>query len=341
MRGNSLAGLFRVLLVVAGCSASVAAAAQPAVSPSNALPPWHVPNPDALPDNQQGREVRLGRDLIARTSVLIGPDAPDPGQRYTGNGLDCESCHINAGTKRYGLPLAGIWPFYPAFSARLGKIETLTERINDCMQRSMNGRPLPPDGPEMTAMLTFLKFIGGAEQAQALTHGRAVPRLALLDRAADPQHGREVYGAMCAVCHQPNGGGVRAASAGSTAPRKRYLFPPLWGRDSYNDGAGMGRNITAAWFVHANMPQGATFADPALSLGDAYDVAAYINQQPRPHKAHLEKDYPDRWLKPADAAFPPLLGPFGRLQHELGPWPPIIEWLKAHAPSAARPPFVD
>ena len=149
MRGNSPAGLLRVLFVVIGCSAAVVAAAQPvATSPTDASSPWQVPNPDALPDNQQGREVRLGRDLIARTSALIGPDAPDPGKRYAGNGLDCESCHINAGTKRYGLPLAGIWPRYPVFSARLGKIETLAERINDCMQRSMNGRELPRTAPK-------------------------------------------------------------------------------------------------------------------------------------------------------------------------------------------------
>lgn len=339
MRGNSLFVLLRILVLVASYIPAVAAAAPPiATSPTDVSSPWQVPDPNTLPDDQRGREVRLGRDLIARTSALLGPDAPDPRKRYAGNGLDCASCHINAGTQRYGLPLAGIWPLYPAFSARLGKIETLAERINDCMQRSMNGRPLPPDGAEMAAMLAYLRFIGGAEQARASEPGRGVPRLALLGRAADPKHGRTVYLATCAACHQPNGGGVRSSSA---APGKRYVFPPLWGPDSYNDGAGMARNITAAWFVHANMPQGTTFADPVLSPGDAYDVAAYINQNPRPQKAQLDRDYPDRWLKPADAAFPPLLGPFSPLQHELGPWPPIEDWLKAHAPAGREGPLVD
>lgn len=123
--------------------------------------------------------------------------------------------------------------------------------------------------------------------------------------------------------------------------QRLYLFPPLWGAESFNDGAGMARNIAAAWFVRANMPKGVTFADPVLSPEDAYDVVAYVNSQPRPHKADLDKDYPDRWLKPADAAFPPLLGPFTPQQHALGPWPPIIEWLKAHSPSSHRAPLVD
>ncbi len=60
--------------------------------------------------------------------------------------------------------------------------------------------------------------------------------------------------------------GVRYSSGrASVAIKDAISFPPLWGADSYNDGAGMARNITAAWFVHANMPQGATFADPLLS----------------------------------------------------------------------------
>lgn len=190
----------------------------------------------------------------------------------------------------------------------------------------------------MAAILAYLKFIGAGP---ATVPGQGVPQLPLPERAADPAHGEKVYQSTCAACHGPQGGGVRYAPSEQRRQRKLYLYPPLWGADSYNDGAGMARNIAAAWFMHANMPQGVTFANPLLSPDDAYDVAAYVNRQPRPHKADLEKDYPDRWLKPTDAAFPPLLGPFGRLQHEFGPWPPIMQWLKAHAPSAARPPLVD
>jgi thiosulfate dehydrogenase len=331
-----IARLF-LLAVVSGAPSAVVRA-QPAAEPHpNAVAAWQVPDPAALPDDALGRQVRLGRDLVGHTSVLLGPDAP-PNSRFTGNGLDCQSCHLKSGTQRFALSLVGVWQAYPAFSARAGKVQSLAARVNDCMERSMNGRSLPEQGVEMAAILAYLKFIG-AEPAAA---GRAVPKLPLPQHAADPVHGAAVYRNTCSACHGPDGAGVRYSPVEQRRRQRRYFFPPLWGADSYNDGAGMARTITAAWFVHANMPQGVTFADPLLSPEDAYDVAAYINQQPRPHKALLEKDYPNRWLKPADAAFPPLLGPFSRQQHALGPWPPIVDWLKTHAPpSAQAPPMVD
>ena len=87
------------------------AVAQPAAAVS-----WNVPDPDTLPNDAFGRTVRQGRDLIVKTSSLIGPDAADPAKRYAGNGLDCQSCHLQAGTQRFGLPLAGIWGVFPPTS---------------------------------------------------------------------------------------------------------------------------------------------------------------------------------------------------------------------------------
>src|SRR5262249_6321428 len=105
-------------------------------------------------------------------------------------------------------------------------------------------------------------------------------------------------------------------------------FPPLWGPDSYNDGAGMARSITAARFIRANMPFGVDFEHPVLTPEDAFDVAAYVNSHPRPHKEGTEADYPNRLLKPADAAYPPFADPFPADQHRIGPWPPIERWLR-------------
>src|SRR5580704_16903270 len=124
---------------------------------------WQVPDPDSLPDDAYGRAVRQGRDLIVKTSSLIGPDAPDPARRYGGNGLDCQSCHLIAGTQRFGLPLAGIWGVIPLYIARENEVRTMEDRINGCMERSLNGKALPVDGPEMKAMLTYIKFISSAE----------------------------------------------------------------------------------------------------------------------------------------------------------------------------------
>ncbi|HEY4042351.1 MAG TPA: c-type cytochrome [Rhodopila sp.] len=298
-------------------------------------PAWQVPDPNTLPDDAFGRAVRQGRDLITRTSSLIGPDAGDPAKRYGGNGLDCQSCHLQAGTQRLGLPLAGVWGVFPTYIARENAVRTLEDRINGCMERSMNGKPLPVDGPEMKAMLSYIKFISSAERVGQSLDGRNTPALPLPEEAAEPVHGRQVYAAMCAICHGPDGQGQRLAPAEAEDSGRRYRFPPVWGSDSFNDGAGMARVITAARFVHANMPFGTTFETPQLSARDAFDVAAYVDTQPRPHMGGLEADFPDRSRKPVDAAYPPFFGPFAADQHRLGPWPPIQAWVKANG-SAAR-----
>ena len=61
-----------------------------------------------------------------------------------------------------------------------------------------------------------------------------------------------------------------------------YLHPPLWGPDSFNAAAGMHRRAMAAGFIHDNMPLGATGRAPTLAPQDAWDIAAFIEAQPRP-----------------------------------------------------------
>jgi thiosulfate dehydrogenase len=265
---------------------------------------------------------------------MIGPDATDPARRYAGNGLDCQSCHLQAGTKRFGLPLAGVWGVFPTYIARENEVRTLEERINGCMERSMNGKPLPIDGPEMKAMLSYIKFISRSEPVGQSLDDRGAPKLPLPSTSADPVHGQQVYAATCSVCHGSGGQGQRLEPAEAEETGRRYRYPPLWGPDSFNDGAGIARAITAAQFVHANMPYGTTFEAPVLSTPDAFDVIAYISGQPRPHKSGLEADFPDRSRKPVDAAYPPYIGPFSAEQHRLGPWPPIQAWMKANGAAA-------
>ena len=114
--------------------------------------------------------------------------------------------------------------------------------------------------------------------------------------------------------------------------QRRYVYPPLWGPESYNDAAGMARIITGAWFVHANMPKGVTYQYPLLSNEDAYDVMAFVDTQPRPRKTDLAKDYPDLWLKPIGTMYPPWVGKFSAMQNRLGPWQPILAWRKQNTP---------
>ena len=95
----------------------------------------------------------------------------------------------------------------------------------------------------------------------------------------DPSRGGTRYAELCAACHRKDGSGMRNGTAGD---RHGYLHPPLWGQDSFNAAAGMHRIGTAAAFIHDNMPPGATAAAPVLSVEDAWDIAAFIDAQPRP-----------------------------------------------------------
>jgi len=289
---------------------------------------WAVPNVDALPMDAFGQTVRTGRDLIVHTAATIRPDAPDPAMRFSGNGLECQNCHLDAGTRQFALPLAGVWGVFPLFIGRENEVRSLEERINGCLERSMNGRAMPVGSPQMKAMLTYIRFVSAGVPTGRSADGRGAPPLPLPTAASNPQHGAQVFAATCAVCHQADGQGQRWGP-GDAAQRHRYQFPPLWGPDSFNDGAGMARPITAANFIRANMPFGTDYAHPVMSAQDAFDVAVFIASQPRPHRPGNEQDFPDRALKPVDATYPPFLGPFPPSQHLTGPWQPIQQWMKA------------
>ena len=159
-----------------------------------------------------------------------------------------------------------------------------------------------------------------------------------LDRAADPERGRSLYANACAVCHGPDGSGVRRSLPTTDLG---YMMPPLWGADSFNDGAGMSRLITAANFIHFNMPHGADYLNPQLSPVDAWDIAAYVISQPRPRKAGLDRDFPDLLEKPVDVPYGPYADAFSAQQHKYGPFAPIraaVARLKAEKAGAGTPP---
>ena len=281
---------------------------------------WTVPEVGALPDDEHGRQVRRGRDLITATYAHIGPEVPNPADRYAGNNLACGNCHLEAGTKKFGLPIFGLFGLFPRYSVRSGAEITIEERVNSCMSRSMNGRAMPADAVQMLAMVAYIKFLStGVPPGQELP-GLGAGKMPELTRAADPTRGRIIYNNTCADCHGIDGLGVRRSLP---TVDLGYMMPPLWGPDSFNDGAGMARLITAANFVHFNMPHGADYLNPQLSVEDAWDVAGYVVLQPRPHKQGLERDYPDLLLKPVDTPYGPYADGFSEQQHKYGPFAPI------------------
>ncbi len=301
--------------VVIGVAVAGAGRAQTA-SP----PVWTVPEVGALPDDDHGRLVRRGRDLITATYAHIGPEVPDSAKRFAGNNLACSNCHLEAGTKKFGLPIFGLVELFPQYSARLGAEITIEDRVNAGIAGSMNCRALPLDSPEMQAMVTYIRFLSTGVPAGKVLPGLGAGSMPELDRAADPVRGKAIYANACLACHNSDGSGIRRSLPTTDLG---YMVPPLWGSDSFNDGAGMARLIAAANFVHFNMPHGTDYLNPQLTVEQAWDVAAYMISQPRPTKAGLEKDFPNLLSKPVDAPYGPYADGFDQQQHTYGPFGPI------------------
>lgn len=279
-----------------------------------------IPDVEALPAGMYGDLVRYGKTLVDETYRHVGPQATDPAMRYAGNNLNCRTCHLDSGAQVGGASFLGTFADFPQYRKRENAIGTLENRINGCMQRSMNGRSLPVDGTEMKAFLAYMKFMSTGVPVGTRSDLRGIPKIKAPARAANPVRGEAVYAENCASCHGDNGLG----KLNEDTLADGYLYPPLWGDDSFNTGAGMHRVLKAASFIKYNMPLGATANEPQLSNDDAYDVAAYINSKPRPVKPGIEKDFPDLTKKPVDFPYPPFADSFSAEQHKYGPFQPII-----------------
>lgn len=300
-----------------------AAMAQTPVTKGVPIQPLEAYDVSKLPDDHYGRLARYGKELTDRTFAHIGPQAKNPAMRYAGNNLACSSCHQASATKAFAMPWVGVHASFPQYRAREDEVSTVEERINGCMERSMAGKPLPLDSTEMKAFMTYIHFLSKDVPTGAKVEGQGLPPFKAPNRRADTVAGGQVYAAKCAVCHGTEGQGLRTG-----APGEGYTFPPLWGADSFNNGAGMGRLLFASAFIKTNMPLGAQHGQPQLSDDEAYDVAAFMLSHPRPQKANLERDFPARWNKPVDAAFPPYVDGAPADQHKFGPFAPLQENMK-------------
>ncbi|MCW1954098.1 MAG: c-type cytochrome [Flavobacteriia bacterium] len=269
--------------------------------------------------------VILGYELLVNTSLHIGPGVSDPQMRFTANKLECISCHLNEGTKAFGIPLNSVVARFPQYRGREDKIGSIEERINGCLSRSMNGRPMQVDQKEMQAFVAYLTWLSDFESEEMLLASATEKGLKAFDwpdRAADLKHGKAVYVQHCALCHRLGGEGKFDSQSA------QFLYPPLWGKDAYNNGAGMTRLLTAASFIKYNMPFGVSHEAPLLTDAEAYDVAAYINQQQRPEKSDLASDFPDKLKKPLSTPYPPYADPFPVSQHQLGPYFPMQSYYE-------------
>jgi len=275
-----------------------------------------------LNNSEENTEIKFGYELFKNTPNYIGPNNGDLEKVSAGNNLSCNNCHLYAGTKKYAGPLIGIIQRFPQFRGRENKIGTIEERINGCMERSMNGKVMLEDSKEMKAIISYMKWLGRDAPQDGKFEGTGFLTIEIPDRAVNLEKGEVTFNNMCSVCHGVNGDGEKLPNSNV------YKYPPLWGNDSFNNGAGMNRVITAANFIIGNMPFGTTYDSPVLTDEEAYDVAGFINQQNRPIKSNSELDFPDLKRKPVSTPYPPYVDEFSIEQHQLGPFLPIMQFYK-------------
>lgn len=288
---------------------------------------WLGKTPNMLPTDTSSHSalIRYGYELVAHTSKYLGPN----GQvKSITNGMNCQNCHLQAGAKSWGLNYGSVAANYPKFRARSGTVESIYKRINDCLERSLNGHGLDSNSSEMQAFASYILWLGADIPKGTIAKGSGISNLVFLNRAANPNIGKKIYSTNCSKCHGNNGEGMRDSSDNGNY----FLNPPLWGKNSYNQGAGMNQLSKLAGFIKNNMPNGINYQQPFLTNQEAWNLAAYINTQSRPDK-DLSKDWPILATKPFDYPIGPYADSFPQSMHQLGPFEPIQTYWKNRSTS--------
>jgi len=245
-------------------------------------------NNSTLPENENRRElIREGRAIFANTSN----EMPE----HVGNDLSCANCHgggdLPTTTGMVGqdidmIPLVGTAAGYPEWTGRTQRMRDMRQRIMGCFLRSMNSpgseEGVPAyDSREIQAMESYMVWLNKGTPSETVPYWRHIEKPEGDEKVpvpeVNPVRGAELYLENCASCHGADGQGIEGQ------------YPPLWGEDSFNDGAGMGRIYTSAGFIRESMPYGAghTFSN----WEDVQDVAGYMNAHKRPHLPRQPKDW--------------------------------------------------
>jgi thiosulfate dehydrogenase len=272
--------LLGAALLLAACDRNAPQVATPgakAPAPATSAPKkpdaFAPPPESAIPTDEFGKQVALGRQIFI-----------DPGRyakAYVGNQLSCENCHLDAGRLAQSAPLWGAYPMYPAYRSKNHHVNTFAERLQGCFSYSMNGKAPPLGDPVLVALESYAYWMSKGEPIGTSLPGHGYPKLAKPALAPDYARGETVFKRDCALCHGDDGQGQQAAG--------RTVFPPLWGAQSFNWGAGMEQVNNAAGFIKANMPLG---RGHSLTDQDAWDVAYYMDAHERPQDPRFNGSIP-------------------------------------------------
>ncbi len=255
---------------------------------------WDVPhNPltdSSMADSPLTDQIRQGFRIFTNT----GKEA----SRFSRNKLVCSNCHLNAGQKAKALPLVGVAAVFPEYNKRAGEVFTLEDRIIGCFRRSQNANveqttAIPSaNSPEVQALAAYITWLSHGLKKDLPWRGHNViakEKLIPVDRL-DIGRGAALFNEKCSNCHGENGQGVEIGDKKAG---------PLWGPDSWNDGAGAARIYTLAGMIRYSMP----YLNPgSLTDEEAQLIAAYINSKDRPVYLSKNEDYRKEKIPP-DAVY--------------------------------------
>ncbi len=197
------------------------------------------------------------------------------------------------------MPLVGVAAVYPEYNKRAGRVFTLEDRIIGCFTRSQNaaddstsaGFPTAAS-PEVQGLARYIQWISEGLGKTLPWRGHNViakENLIPVERL-DAKRGESIFKEKCSNCHAENGQGVEIGDKKAG---------PLWGPDSWNDGAGAARIYTLAGMIRYSMPY---LSPGSLTDEEAQLIAAYINSKERPVYAAKNEDYRKEKLPP-DAVY--------------------------------------
>ena len=249
---------------------------------------WELPkNPltdTTLDDSKLSKQIQWGFRIFTNTPVEAPKLAPGK--------ISCSNCHLNAGQRERSLPLVGIAGMFPEYNRRSGRLYSLGDRIVDCFLRSENATGMisaadytPPAtaSKEVLALSAYITWLARGSEVGKNPAWRGQNTIAVASQIPieklNPAKGEALFKEHCTNCHGEDGQGV---AIGDKKPG------PLWGPDSWNDGAGAARVYTLAGIIRYSMP----YMNPGrLSDEEAQQLAAFINSKPRPVFPFKDQDY--------------------------------------------------
>jgi thiosulfate dehydrogenase len=314
---NALAVTALAMLTAGAAGCARATPPSPLVAASTTMvTAWQVPHDPladpALTDPRLGEQIKWGYRIFTNT--------PHEAPALTGGKVSCINCHLNAGQRDRALPLVGVAGMFPEYNNRAARLISLPDRIVDCFMRSENGtghdavQHPTTTSKEVLAVAAYVTWLSrgyavGANPSWRNKNAIPAAQLIPIDKL-DVGKGEAIYTERCTSCHGVDGQGVQIGDKKAG---------PLWGPESWNDGAGAGRVYTLAGIVRYTMP----YLNPgSLTDEEAQQVAAFINSKPRPKYPYKERDYVGSKV-PVDAVYYRAAEPIGHQSSAIPRQPPV------------------